>query len=350
MQRVEQTVVHKHVYEEPIRTSPTPTQARQVRKKGKGCGCFTFLMILLLIGAMFGSLGSCGKKSTSSKTSTRTYSSTSSSRSTTTKDPKATAVPTATPEPAIVSAQAVVDKFFAGAGAEEIAAVRAADSILYQSDAKKNGKVIEVRRSGAGDRGTVGVSKNEPNYVAALGYAAVFTEEKLEYNSDFAATPWQVPVYRKDKQFWEKTGTIDHKTEVVVIGQELEKPKTRYSPDRYTGYLHVIRTDTGEDCWLNVDNFVTKPYWKNSLTDAREKGYCIAIFRQKSDYYPVTKGKEKTELEDGMMVLLPMKTKVSGSSPDKTNNPVGGIVFKEWKYGFGGVTVWFNEEDLELTY
>ena len=354
VQRVEQTVVHKHVYEEPVRTSPTPTQARQIRKKGKGCGCFTFLMILLLIGAMFGSLGGCGKKSTSSKISTRTYSSTSSSSSTrtskTTKDPKATAVPTATPEPAVAYAQTIVDSYFAGAGAEEIAAVREADSILYQSDAKKNGKVIEVRRSGAGDRGAVGVSKNEPNYVAALGYAAVFTGEKLENNSDFSTTPWQVPAYRKDKQFWEQTGTIDHKTEVVIIGQELEKPKTRYSPDRYTGYLHVIRTDTGEDCWLNVDNFVTKPYWKNSLADAQEKGYCIAVFRQKSDYYPVTKGNEKTVLEDGMMVLLPMKTKVSGSSPDKTNNPVGGIVFKEWKYGFGGVTVWFNEKDLELAY
>ena len=64
----------------------------------------------------------------------------------------------------------------------------------------------------------------------------------------------------------------------------------------------------------------------------------------------MTKGNEKTELEDGTKVLLPMKTKVSGSSPDKTNNPVGGIVFKEWKYSFGGVTVWFNEKDLELTY
>ena len=69
-----------------------------------------------------------------------------------------------------------------------------------------------------------------------------------------------------------------------------------------------------------------------------------------SDYYPVTKGNAKAELEDGTMVLLPVKGMVSGSSPDKVNNPVGGIVFKEWKSGFGGVTVWFNEKDLEITY
>ena len=81
-----------------------------------------------------------------------------------------------------------------------------------------------------------------------------------------------------------------------------------------------------------------------------EKGYCIASFKQVSDYYPVTKGKEKTALDDGMLVLLPMKSKNYSSSPDKTNNPIVGIIFKEWKYGFGGVDVFFNEADLTLIY
>ena len=58
----------------------------------------------------------------------------------------------------------------------------------------------------------------------------------------------------------------------------------------------------------------------------------------------------QAELEDGTLVLLPMKTKVSGSSPDKTNNPIGAVVYKEWKNGYGGVTVWFNEADLTLSY
>ena len=64
----------------------------------------------------------------------------------------------------------------------------------------------------------------------------------------------------------------------------------------------------------------------------------------------MTKGMEKTELEDGTMVLLQMKSLVYSTSPDKKNNPVAGIVFKDWKYGFGGVTVFFNEADLTLTY
>ena len=35
---------------------------------------------------------------------------------------------------------------------------------------------------------------------------------------------------------------------------------------------------------------------------------------------------------------------------DKENNPIVGIVFKEWQYGYGGVNVFFNADDLILTY
>ena len=97
-------------------------------------------------------------------------------------------------------------------------------------------------------------------------------------------------------------------------------------------------------------DFITDPYWTGILKYAQEAGCCIATFSQISDYYPVTKGNEKAALEDGTLVLLPMKSKVFATSPDKTNNSIPGIVFKQWQNGFGGVTVWFNEKDLTLTY
>ena len=347
---VVQEVIHKHVYVEPEprpqpRPTPTPTQARQVTKKRKGCGCLTTILILLVIAGLIGSF-------TSRKSSSRSSITTTSAKKTTTatKDPKATAAPTATPEPAVVSAQKKVNQYFANADADEIAAVKEAESAMYRYEAQQSGNVLNVRRSWADDRGMVGTSKREPDYIGVLGYAAVYDGQKMEQRSDFGTTPWKVPVYQKDKQFWEETGTIDHKAEVVVIGQELTLPKSSYSTARCSGYLHVIRMDTGEACWLNVENFVTSAYWDLSLTSAMEKGYCIATFRQISDYYPVTKGKEKTVLENGTLVLLPMKSKVSASSPDKTNNPIVGIVFKEWKYGFGGVNVFFNELDLKVVY
>ncbi len=346
VQKVEQTVIHKHVYEEPVRTVPTPTQARQVRKKGKGCGCLTWILIILVIAGLFGSRTASKKSSTSSTRTTTTTKTT----VRVTKDPNATAAPTATPEPAIAAAQEKVDQYFEKADKAEIDTVRKADSALYQYEAKQNGKVLSVRRSYVEDRGTVGTSKYEPDYIGSLGYVAVYEDQNLEKNSAFGTTPWKVPVYQKDKQFWEETGTIDHKTKVVVIGQELEMPKRSYSTSRCSGYLHVIRMDTGNDCWISVENYVNSPYWEKSLTSAQEKGYCIATFKQVSDYYPVTKGNDKTVLDDGTLVLLPMRSKEYGTSPDKKNNSVPGIVFKQWKVSYGGVTVWFNENDLTLTY
>ena len=347
VQKVEQTVIHKHVYEEPpVRTTPTPTQARQTKKKGKGCGCLTWILVIIVIAALFGSRTSSKKTTTSSTRTSTTVRTT----ARVTKDPNATAVPTSTPEPAIAAAQEKVDQYFANADEAEIAAVKEADSALYRYQATQSGKVLSVRRSYVEDRGTTGTSKYEPDYVGSLGYVAVYEDQNLEKNSSFGKTPWTIPVYQKDKQFWEETGTIDHKTEIVVIGQELEMPTRRYSTSRCSGYLHVIRMDTGESCWINVENYVNSPYWEKSLSAAQEKGYCIATFKQVSDYYPVTKGNEKAELEDGTLVLLMMRSKEYGTSPDKTNNPIPGIVFKQWRVSYGGVTVWFNAEDLTLTY
>ena len=346
VQKVEQTVIHKHVYEEPVRTAPTPTQARQVKKKGKGCGCLTWIIIILVIAGLFGSRTSSKKSSTSYTRTTTTAKAT----ARVTSDPSITAAPTATPEPAVAAAQAKVDKYFAKADETEIEAVKKADSAFDQFDAKDSGKVIVVTRGWSYDRGTIGITKSEPSYIGSLGYAAVYEDQKLEKTDAFTKTPWAIPVYQKDKQFWEKTGTIDHKTEVVVIGQELTMPKSTYKTARCSGYLHIIRMDTGEECWLDVANYVSTPYWESDLTSAQEKGYCIATFKQVSDYYPVTKGNEKTELEDGTLVLLPMRSKASGTSPDKTNNTIPGIVFKQWRVSYGGVTVWFNAADLTLTY
>ncbi len=345
VQKVEQTVIHKHVYE----PAPAPTQARKSGNKARGCGCLTWILIIIVALGIIVGRGS-SKKNT---TSTRTRISASSSPKATeriTKDPKVTAAPTATLEPAIANAQEKVDQYFAKASNSEIKAVKAAETALAQYEARENGKVLLVTRSYLDERGIVGKSKSEPNYIGVLGYAAVYEDQNLEKDKSFGATPWKIPVYKKDKQFWEKNGTIDHKTEIVIIGQELEMPKRSYSNSRCTGYLHVIRMDTGDSCWLDVSNFVTSPYWVRSLEIAQEKGYCIATFKQVSDYYPITKGNERAMLDDGTLVLLPIKSKIYATSPDRNNNPIAGIVFKEWKYGLGGVTVFFNIADLSLTY
>ncbi len=339
-----QEIVHKHVYvapETPKYSAPTPTQARRARKKGKGCGCLTWiLLICILLGLLYGRPSS---KKTSSTSTGR-----SSATATATRKPGETAAPTATPEPAVAAAQVKVDKYFASSP-EEAKEVRNQLTGLKKLDAAEAGKVLVVSRDWSGDRGALN-SGSVPDYISVLGYAAVSKDQKLDDNTDFEKTPWEIPVYRKDKQFWEEDGTIGHKTEVVVIAQELEEPKRKYSTSKCTGYLHVIRMDTGKDCWLDVKNFVVQPYWEDPLTEAWEKGFCIAVFNQKSDYYPVTGQNAKVEIEDGTKVLVPMKSTYYSSSPDKTNNPMPAYVFREWKYGYGGVDVFFNTEDLTLVY
>ena len=358
VQKVEQTVIHKHVYEDaPVRTSPTPAQARRGGKKGKGCGCGTIILVIIIIAALFGNRSGAKKKTTSTR-ATNTPKITASTRS----GPTDTPAPTATPEPDVAAAQEAVNKYYtamAEAGEtpdpDAMTLTQKAGITVLHTLANSNGEegsaaayTPEVKKAPWKDsRGATGsYSSSEPDYIGVLGYASVYMEFAYDKTGASMQTPWQVKVYQPDKQFWQEAGSIDHKTQVVVIGQKLEKAKYR----QYKGYLQVIRMDTGEACWLDVTNFVTDPYWEKSLTSAQEEGYCLAAFRQASNYYPVTRGNEKAELADGTLVLLPIKTKVSGTSPDKVNNPIGAIVYKEGKNGYSGVTVWFNEADLTLSY
>ncbi|MBR2660983.1 MAG: zinc ribbon domain-containing protein [Clostridia bacterium] len=361
VQKVEQTVVHKHVYEEaPSRASYTPTQARQAKKKGKGCGCGTIILVFIVLALLFGNRSGTKKNTTTTRT-TNTTKVTTTAKTTAKSGPTNTPAPTATPEPDVAAAQEAVNKYYtamAEAGEtpdpDTLTTSQKAGITVRYTLANSKGQEVpatayapEVEKASWKDsRGQSSYSSSEPDYIGVLGYASVYDEFQFEKNGTFTQTPWQITVFQPDRQFWQEAGTIAHKTQVVVIGQKLEKKSYK----QYKGYLHVIRMDTGEDCWIDVVNFVTEPYWEKSLNSAWEEGYCIATFWQVSNYYPVTKGNEKTKLEDGTLVLLPMKTKVSGSSPDKTNNPIGAVVYKEWKYGFGGVTVWFNEADLTLSY
>lgn len=360
VQKVEQTVIHKHVYEEaPSRASYTPTQARQVKKKGKGCGCGTIILAIIVLALLFGNRTGSKKSTTSTRTTNTTKVSTT-AKTATKSSPTNTPAPTATPEPDVAAAQEAVNQYFTSLAEAGVTpdpdtlttsqkagiTIRSAQANAKSKDIPATAYAPEVEKATWRDgRGKTSYS-SEPDYAGVLGYVSVWTGEGLDKNASFSETPWTVPVYQPDKQFWAETGSIPHKTQVVVIGQKLEKKSYK----QYEGYLQVIRMDTKEPCWLKVEHFITDPYWEKSLTRAIEEGYCIATFNQVSNYYPVTKGNEKADLPDGTLVLLPPKTSVHGSSPDKTNNSVGGIVFKEWAKGYGGVTVWFNEKDLTLSY
>ena len=79
------------------------------------------------------------------------------------------------------------------------------------------------------------------DYVGIQGFIAISYDEQRDMvnNDSYLNTPWQVPTYERDKQFWVETGiTLDHKTPIVVRKQFIDQQK-RY--DFYEGYLLVER-------------------------------------------------------------------------------------------------------------
>lgn len=78
-------------------------------------------------------------------------------------------------------------------------------------------------------------------------------------------------------------------------------------------------------------------------------GYYIAEFNQVSDYYPVDSRNDKVELKDGELVLVIGKTGVFGRGGlDGKTNSLEAIAFKELEKGYGGVSVFFNQQDLSI--
>ena len=205
---------------------------------------------------------------------------------------------------------------------------------------------IGVRDESLKGHGRSDAGRSEPQYVGIIGYAVNWSEYSFD-SEEYLSGNWTVSIYEKDKQFYNEVGTIAHKTEVLVLSQELEHEGW----GRYSGYLTVEDTTTKEQYIISVYSFTTKPYWTyDNLMDAVSEGNFIAKFNQISDYYPVNKSNEKVELEDGTIVHVIGKTGHMKNGPNTESNQIEAIVFKEWKYGYGGVSVFFNVDDLTLIY
>ena len=191
-------------------------------------------------------------------------------------------------------------------------------------------------------RGRSDSGRNEPEYKGITGYVALYDHSNIKNSDDCFNTPWLIPTYEKDKQFWVESGSVEHKTEVTVLEQELNHDGWGI----YSGYLLVSRVDTGEQFYIDVKNFITRPYWTfDNPEDAADVGYYIAEFNQVSDYYPESSN-GKVELSDQTKVL------VTGRShgDNARGYVVEAIVFKEWSEGYGGVSVIFDPSDLTIIY
>ncbi len=188
----------------------------------------------------------------------------------------------------------------------------------------------------------------EPDYAGLVGYAAAFGSEGLIPEAERLNMPWTVPAYTKTDDGWTADRPISHKTPVVVIAQELETT----APGQYTGKLQIIRLDINEITWMDVENFITSPYWFYPARRAVRYGSSIAVYRQAGGRNPVTEDGREVPLKDNTRILVP-GPEIPGRERGTPENRqlIPGIAFGVPDDGADTPAVLFFEEgDLTLIY
>ena len=179
------------------------------------------------------------------------------------------------------------------------------------------------------------------DFVGKVGYVVTYNKKGCTQESN-----WVIPTYVKDKQFYNESGTVPHKTEVRVVEQDLEHSTHSY----YHGYLLVEDTTSKEQFYINVHNFTGIRYWEIAdLETAARLGELIAEFNQSSDYYPVDYKNRKVEIPDGTHIIVVGLNGIR-SKIDQNTHQIEALVFKEWSNGYGSGTVFFNVADLSIIY
>lgn len=233
----------------------------------------------------------------------------------------------------------------AGADPLDMEALLARNAITQFDVKNENGETPEVRRlEGTAGRGQA-IGDGEPDYTGVLGYAALAESESNATFSTFSHTPWELPCFLKKGKRWKLDSVILHKTPVVVIGQMLLSTKET----KYGGYLHVIRLDTNEMTWLNVNSFVTVPYWTYAPEETTYYGNCVAVYRNTSRREPMDPKARSGALPDGTRILLCDREHERFPSPDTVFHPLTGIVFHGEEEEMG-TFLFFNPEDLTIVY
>ncbi len=196
-------------------------------------------------------------------------------------------------------------------------------------------------------------SGEEPNYIGLAGYAAAVNNSSFDLEADGTAYPWKLPAYLLFEKRWYYSRELQHKTGVLVVRQVL-RPR---DGGRYTGRLQVIRLDSGELCWMDVENFVTVPYWFYPARRAVRYGSMVAVYRRKGSRLPTDEGGNPAEVPDDTNVLVPGNG-VWDRRPPEGGKMMPGVIYEETVTEKDGTEVretvsrvlLFPEEDLTMIY
>ena len=193
----------------------------------------------------------------------------------------------------------------------------------------------------------------EPDYTGLVGYAAVANNGEADPETGGTDFPWTVPAYLLYSKRWYYTRPMQHKTGVLVIRQMLKETESGL----YTGRLKIIRMDTGEICWMDVENFITVPYWFYPVRRAVKYGNTVGAYRQKGSRVPTDGNGKPAEVADDTNVLIPGYG-VWGIRPPEGSGMIAGVIFEEQVTEKDGQEIretvsrilLFPEEDLTMIY
>ena len=193
----------------------------------------------------------------------------------------------------------------------------------------------------------------EPNYIGLVGYAAAANNSEVNPETEGAGFPWEVPAYLLYSKRWYYTKPLQHKTGVLVVRQVLKETGSGL----YTGRLKVIRLDTGEICWMDVENFITVPYWFYPVRRAVKYGSLVAAYRHKGKRSPTDEDGNPVTVADDTNVLIPGYG-VWDRRPPEGSRMIPGMIFEEQVTEENGkettevvsTVLLFPEEDLTMIY
>ena len=226
--------------------------------------------------------------------------------------------------------------------------ILARDAAVRMSLKGPDGNTLQVRSSpNTPGRGHADAQGNMPDYIGEIGFAALPNDPEMSKFSVFDKAYWVVPEYTLKDGNLVTTGSIPHKTPLVVTEQKLEADGN----GGCTGLLQVIRLDVARECLIDVSCFVTLPYWSLPIREVSEYGCCIAVYRETPGEGPRDAEGKAFTIRDGTRVLIPFDNGEYAANPVNETLNVRGIVFRETENGqITPVTVCFRETDLVLNY
>lgn len=207
----------------------------------------------------------------------------------------------------------------------------------------QNGQPVPLSSLNRGRYDKKAAHPSASDYIGVNGYVAAAYETYLypsstsPHENNWLESPWFVTVYKKDKQFFNAVGTIEHKTPVIVVDQELIDD----GDHKYDGFLLIERIDTGEQYYISVVDFVVEPYWESiDMASIPYASPCLAVYHQNSSYYPVDRNERKATITDGDLVFIFGNTSWAGI--DDTTNQIDGLT--------DNGRAFFNVDDLTIIY